>query len=653
MGLELILGVEEDHIESLTRASGLTALSELIWNSLDADAQIININFKKNILGGYEEIVISDNGHGLEYNKALEVFQSLGGSQKKINTKSPKGRHFHGKEGKGRYKALAMGDLVEIESIYNEGGKSKKFLISLDRNNIKKPSISDLEILNERKESSFKVSIYNIHIKIANEIFGSNNKRGIQEKFANYHINYPDFKIFINSKELKFDSLIKNKYTEPNIKYQLENNGSFYSFVIEIIEWNFENTKRTHFCNTIGIPYKDVSLGIRSSLNISIFIKSAYIERLQKQNLLDISELDVILNNVFEDAKKIARKYVRERLHLYSREFINDLKKDGIYPFKNESQEEVEVVKRQVFDIIALNINEYLPSFSEQDNASKKFTLSLVKEALEKDSSNLSKILFEVIGLPDDKREELNELLDKTSVVNVIDTMNEITTRLDFLNALELLIYDPEHSKHIKERKHLHKLIINETWIFGDQYTYGADDITLKNVLKEYLKHLGKSDFEEIVVNSDNSELQTIPDVCLWKQFNGGSYEDHLNLVIELKRPTVNAGFIQLNQIQSYAQKVIGDPRFPKENTRWLFILLVKDCKEEIETQLNQKNRVYGHVTDGGNFDVFVMKWGTVLNTAKARYKYVQEKLSLNFQQNENALELLRTKYKQYLPEQF
>ena len=40
------LGVEKDHIESLTRASGITAISELIWNSLDSDATIINIEYQ-------------------------------------------------------------------------------------------------------------------------------------------------------------------------------------------------------------------------------------------------------------------------------------------------------------------------------------------------------------------------------------------------------------------------------------------------------------------------------------------------------------------------------------------------------------------------------------------------------------------------------
>lgn len=61
------LGVEHNHIESLTKASGITAFCELIWNAIDADATEIHINYKKNGLCGYNEIEIIDNGHGLQY----------------------------------------------------------------------------------------------------------------------------------------------------------------------------------------------------------------------------------------------------------------------------------------------------------------------------------------------------------------------------------------------------------------------------------------------------------------------------------------------------------------------------------------------------------------------------------------------------------
>lgn len=37
----------------------------------------------------------------------------------------------------------------------------------------------------------------------------------------------------------------------------------------------------------------------------------------------------------------------------------------------------------RVFDIVALQVNEYLSLFGDQDNKGKKLTLSLIKEALE------------------------------------------------------------------------------------------------------------------------------------------------------------------------------------------------------------------------------------------------------------------------------
>ncbi|MDL2242454.1 hypothetical protein LJC25_01860, partial [Bacteroidales bacterium OttesenSCG-928-K03] len=374
---------------------------------------------------------------------------------------------------------------------------------------------------------------------------------------------------------------------------------------------------------------------------------------LHRQNELNLAEANPELVKVVEQSKKIAREYVRKRLHYYSKEFIEDLKMSNLYPYHEEAKGNVEIAKRQVFDIVALQINEYLPSFSEQDNISKKLTLSLVKEALETNTASLQKILTEVIGLPDDKKEELAELLEKTSLENMIDTMRLVTDRLDFLSGLELLIYDPEHSKKVKERKHLHKIVVNETWIFGDDYTYGADDLTLKNVLKQYLKDLGRDDFEEVVNSEDNSELETIPDVCLWKQYNLGKADYYENLVIELKRPIKDAGFPEKTQIESYAAKVSNDARFPKEKTKWTFILLTRDIKDELKTSVEQQHRRYGHIIESEHVNVFILRWSDIIQTARSKYKYIKDKLNLNLQTNEDALSLLEEKYKQYLPDDF
>jgi hypothetical protein len=73
--------------------------------------------------------------------------------------------------------------------------------------------------------------------------------------------------------------------------------------------------------------------------------------------------------------------------------------------------------KGRSFDIVALQVHEYLPSFNEQDDKSKKLTLSLLSEALENDSKNLRRILSEVIELPEEQREDLADLLDTTSLI--------------------------------------------------------------------------------------------------------------------------------------------------------------------------------------------------------------------------------------------
>ncbi|MBE9599938.1 ATP-binding protein [Pedobacter sp. MC2016-24] len=651
MSKTIDLGVEKDHIESLTRANGITAISELIWNALDADSTLINIDYKKNAVSFIDEIIISDNGSGITYENAQEVFGRLGGSEKKIKNSSPNGRPYHGKEGKGRYKSLALGDLVIFNSRYKSSKGIKEFTITIDHNDLSKSEIGDPKLIKDNKDKTgFTVTIQNVNQETCHQAIDQKNRKDLEQKFASYWINYPDFVILFNGHKLEFESLIKNS-EEKEITIQ---DGSLtYRFTIKILEWNFDIKKKAYLCSVKGVPFRELNLGIRSSIPISIFIQSNYIEKLHKENRIDLENFDDALQNVFGESKKFARDYVRRRLHQYSGEFITELKSKGIYPYKGEAENVVEVSKRQVFDIVALQIHEYLPTFDDQDDQNKKFTLTLIKEALEQDSTALQRILSEVIELPEEKRIELAEILEDSSLSNIIDTMTEIKNRLNLLNGLEQIIYSPDLNKNIKERKHLHKIIVNETWIFGDNYTYGVDDVTLKNVLKAYLKDsLQREDFLEIVEQSENKDLQTIPDVCLWQQYSMGNAGKE-NLIIELKKPTVDAGFTEKTQIESYATKVSNDPRFPKEKTKWKFILVTKDIKKEIEPYLQQKNRKYGHVAEGDNFDVYILPWGHILNEAKLRHEFIKEKLNLNLQDNEEGLEYLQKKYKEYLPIDF
>jgi hypothetical protein len=646
------LGVEKDHIESQTKANGMTAVSELIWNALDADATEINIDYSPNNLGGYDYIRITDNGHGLTYEKAQDVFSRLGGSEKKTKTTSPGGRPYHGKEGKGRYKSLALGDLVEFKSCYDDNGVQKEFTLTLDRNQISKTELSDpVKPKRRRDHTGLTVTIQNVNSKNADQALKRTNRSELEERFASYWIGFPNFKLLFNKEILEFRSIIKYGEQYP---FEVQKGQVEHPFLVKIIEWKFDNKRKTYLCNKDGIPFLEVNIGLRSSsIPISVFVQSDYIESLHRNDTIDFWETDEVVEEAYKRSKTLAREYIRKRAHLYSKEFIDELKHKNLYPYKGDAENVVEETKRQVFDIVALQIHEYLPSFNEQDDQGKKLTLALVSESLENDPKHLNRILSEIIGLPSEKREELSELLESTSLTNIIDTMAEIKNRLHFIIGLEQIIYNAELHDGFKERKHLHKIIVNETWIFGEQYAYGVDDLTLKNVLKAYLKDaLGRDDFEEVVNSTDNRDLETIPDVCLWHQYSLGSAGKE-NLVIELKKPSIDAGMKERTQIESYASKVAADPRFPKDKTRWKFILVTKDIKSELDSVMNQQNRRYGHTLQTANCDVFILPWGTIINEAKQRLEFIRDKLNLNLSENEQGLAYIKNKYKEYLPAGF
>lgn len=58
-------------------------------------------------------------------------------------------------------------------------------------------------------------------------------------------------------------------------------------------------------------------------------------------------------------------------------------KEDEVYPYAGTPANPVEEVERQVFDVVALSINEHLPSFAESPSQAKRFSFEMLKAAIE------------------------------------------------------------------------------------------------------------------------------------------------------------------------------------------------------------------------------------------------------------------------------
>lgn len=118
--------VENDHIQRITTARPLLAISELIWNAYYADATEVRVQLEAGPLTKLDIIRVIDNGTGIPRESVEESFQKLGGSWKKLAGKTTGGRALHGEKGQGRFKAFALGEAVTWTS--SDGIESYKII---------------------------------------------------------------------------------------------------------------------------------------------------------------------------------------------------------------------------------------------------------------------------------------------------------------------------------------------------------------------------------------------------------------------------------------------------------------------------------------------------------------------------------------------
>ena len=169
---------------------------------------------------------------------------------------------------------------------------------------------------------------------------------------------------------------------------------------------------------------------------------------------------------------------------------VESWKNEKTYPFEGEPNSELEKVERQIFDIVALNVQDYSPELQNVETKTRAFHLRLLRNAIEQSPSDLQIILNEVLNLPKDKREELSNLLQETTLASIITAAKLVADRLKFITSLESIVFDKKYSKQLKERSQLHMIIAEHTWIFGEKYNLWASDRDLKRILEKHKKHL-------------------------------------------------------------------------------------------------------------------------------------------------------------------
>ncbi|MCD7982760.1 MAG: ATP-binding protein [Desulfovibrio sp.] len=644
---EFQVELHSDHLESLTTANPLKALEELIYNALDADAKLVEVLFRRNVIGGIDSIVVQDDGTGIAP-EAEPYFRQLGGSWKKDAKKTKEfQRLLHGKHGKGRFKAFALGEIVEWSTCFKSNGKNYSRSIYGNSQNMGKFSITDPSVT-ERKTGT------NVIIQNVSEKFSSLSEakaiESLTTDLALYLKNYNNVFVFYNNSEIDPGKFIVGQEEYP---FSITIDEETISGSIVVCEWSIDTGKAIYFCDNAGFVYEQREHRIYTSgFNISAYIKSESINENFIINNLQAGEFDKKSKKMLDSAKKCIRKYCRDKSIIEGQNIIEEWKKAKIYPYSDETAEDntdIKNIERQVFDVVALNINEHIPEFQNYDNITKRLSFSLIREALENSPASLNRILESVIALPKEKIDDLNSLLKHTSLSNVISASKKVADRLSFLAAIEYLVFE---DKRIKERSQLHKILEENTWIFGEEFHLTVSDKSLDAVLEAHLSILDsgkkKKGREPRVLRPDGKT--GVVDLMLSRRIPEPDKEKRSHLIIELKRPSQKIDFKAYGQLLQYAGAVVNDARFAQVDARWIFWAVSTELSKEVEELSSAKDRPEGLAHEGENFEIWIMPWSKLINRCRARLSFFKEELKYD-PGTDQAIAHLQELYAQYVPE--
>jgi hypothetical protein len=626
----LTVSLQEDHLESIIR-NPVDGVTELIWNALDAEADQVTVTIERNLLGGVIEVRVLDDGHGMTPDEAREQFAQLGGSWKRSADRSrTKARTLHGKAGQGRWRAFGIGgERVRWETVAEVDGQRVLTTLSINRHDLRRVHVSD------STPTDRPIGTVAIIDGIADQPHGLLREKTIEKLtvvFALHLIKYP-VSITYNDRRLDPESIQERRVDLP-----LEMDQSYEDPILTVIEWKVEVDRYLFLCDAEGVALHEVKPGVQSAgLSYTAYLRTPLIRKME--NELALAEMDhQTLGPLLEAARDKLREHFRDRQNEMSRRVIDQWKHEEVYPYPEETTDLVEGAKRELFDLVAVTAANVLNAGNDQ--GAKKLSLRLLAEAVETRPSSLRRVLTDVVKLSDDQLEVFDRLLDRSPLESIISSAAIIADRLDFLEALEILVFDSKVKAKILERSQLHPLIAGATWLFGEEFAVAASDSSLNRVLKEHIAMLGR---EELAPEEEMGEDGRRRIDLLLGRATSPEANRREHLVVELKRPSIVIGREQLAQIEDYANAVSSHPRFEKSEVQWDFWIVGAELDEYVERRSHQRDRVPGLVyeSDEGRVRIWAMTWGVLIENARHRLKFVRDQLGY-VADEESALDYLK-----------
>jgi hypothetical protein len=135
-----------------------------------------------------------------------------------------------------------------------------------------------------------------------------------------------------------------------------------------------------------------------------------YISAIHNDGRLGLAEMFPALRGSIEAARAAIKDYFRERA-VQRAQCDRGMEEAKILSIRRWTATPVEKAERQVFDIVAVNVQEFAPDLATAAPKTRALQLRMLRHAIERGPDDLQMIVKEVLDLPGRKKKELAALL--------------------------------------------------------------------------------------------------------------------------------------------------------------------------------------------------------------------------------------------------
>lgn len=613
----------------------------LLNNGFEANATTISITHTINVLGGIEEICISDNGSGICFETIRDTFGAFLASQKNALSLKIKSKV---NQGKGRFAGFSFANRIKWDTVCAENGKNVQYSISVYSENKNEYEVTE-KALTERSIGT-TVIIGNVDQILPEQVTILALEDTLLKEFAWYlYLNKErNVEILVNGERVDYTKYIDTRFSA---KKDLLIDG--IGLKIDVVVWKEKIREKfcIYFMNLEGVlKGRDTTSFNRNTVNFnhSVFVRSLCFDRDSDTSLTtddssneQIAFDDQPSNRTFlRKVKKEIQEAIDDALTAFlsaqATKAVQDMMDRESFPTFSDDipgqlqKKDLMTVTQELYKLDARIFYKLKPI---QEKSLLGFINLLLKS---EERENMLDIIESIVSLTPEQRKGFSDILKRTQLGNIIDTIQFIEDRYKVVEALKQVVFD--YTDYANERYHVQKIVEQHYWLFGEQYNLVTADQRMQKALANYLNILYGSDAPDATLNPDQEEMRRM-DIFLCgarKTEDSVGYEIQENLVIELKAPKVVLTKKVLRQIEDYMDFVRKQPQFNTQLCRWRFIAVCNNVDDDVRARYatNQTKGKKGLVFSVENYELYALTWADVFKSFELRHSFLLKKLKID-----------------------